>query len=128
MTGCPSVTFVPRYRHDRLRGTRNALPSKMSSVRWELRSVTDDDREFLFDLMKDSYFAHVVATWGAWDEEDQRRRFEGRFESGDQRIILVDGERVGLLAVELPTELFLANIESPRVGVAEGWARPFCGG
>jgi ribosomal protein S18 acetylase RimI-like enzyme len=78
----------------------------------ELRSVTDDDREFLFDLMRASYFDHVVATWGAWDEEDQRRRFEGRFESGNQHVILVDGERVGLLAVEeLPTEMFLANIE-----------------
>jgi ribosomal protein S18 acetylase RimI-like enzyme len=75
--------------------------------------VTDDDREFLFDLMKASYFDHVVATWGAWDEKDQRQRFEDRFgRSGNERIILVDRERVGLLAVEQrPTEFFLVNIE-----------------
>jgi ribosomal protein S18 acetylase RimI-like enzyme len=85
----------------------------MSQVRWELRPVTDDDREFLFDLMKASYFDHVVATWGAWDEEDQRKRFEDRFgASGNERIILVDRERVGVLTVEeLPTEMFLVNIE-----------------
>jgi ribosomal protein S18 acetylase RimI-like enzyme len=84
----------------------------MSDVWWELREVTNDDHAFLFDLMKASYFDHVVATWGSWDEEDQRRRFQTRFASGNDRVVLVDGERVGLVAVEeRSTELFLANIE-----------------
>lgn len=62
--------------------------------------------------MKSSYFDHVVATWGSWDEEDQRRRFKSRFASGNDRIIMVDGERVGAIAIdESPTELFLANVE-----------------
>jgi ribosomal protein S18 acetylase RimI-like enzyme len=93
-------------------GTLRSSAIASASVSWELREVTDDDHDFLFDVMKASYFDHVVATWGSWDEEDQRRRFQRRFASGNDRIILVDGERVGVLAVEeRPTELFLANIE-----------------
>jgi ribosomal protein S18 acetylase RimI-like enzyme len=86
-------------------------------VKWKLRRATEDDRTFLFDLMKASYSDHVVATWGSWDEPYQQRRFADRFARGAERVILVDGDRVGVLAVEeRPTELFLANIE-----IAPSW-------
>jgi ribosomal protein S18 acetylase RimI-like enzyme len=95
-----------------------AQPSAQNAaVKWELRPATDDDRPFLFDLMKASYSDHVVATWGSWDEPDQQRRFADRFARGVDRVILVEGERVGVLAVEEKRgELFLANIE-----IAPGW-------
>jgi ribosomal protein S18 acetylase RimI-like enzyme len=66
----------------------------------------------LFELMKASYREHVVATWGSWDEADQRRRFSKRFERGGEQILLVEDNRIGVLAVEEgPTRVVLANIE-----------------
>ena len=77
---------------------------------YDLRPATDTDREFLWDLLVATMKEYVAQTWG-WDEEDQHRRFRENFPPARYRILVVDGNEVGAVAVERkPAEVFLASI------------------
>jgi ribosomal protein S18 acetylase RimI-like enzyme len=76
-----------------------------------LRPATAADKEFLYELHRATMREYIDETWG-WDEEWQRREFEGRFSKANQQVILADGTAVGMLEVEYrPDELFIANIQ-----------------
>jgi ribosomal protein S18 acetylase RimI-like enzyme len=77
---------------------------------WQLREATEDDREFLFRLHCAAIRESVEALWG-WDEELQRRLFDERFGREPYQVIQVEGEDVGVLAVEEEDEVFLKLIE-----------------
>lgn len=67
---------------------------------YRLRATDDNDGEFLFALKRSAYRDHVVATWGSWDEADQRQRFFGKFDPRPLRIIVCQGRDVGALGVD----------------------------
>lgn len=71
----------------------------MRSSEWTLRPATAADREFLYELHRAAMRPYVEAVWG-WDEGVQRDFFERRLEHEDSQVIEVDGERVGVLALE----------------------------
>lgn len=84
---------------------------------YTLRQATEDDYDFLYALHVATIREAVEATWGRWDEGFQRRWFEDHWDPGPRRIIVVQGQDVGILQVEwYEDELFLALIE-----VAPDW-------
>jgi len=75
-----------------------------------LRAATQADAGFLYDVLKATMQAYVAQTWG-WDERDQQARFRQEFEPGADRIMVLDGEDIGVISVERRTdEVFLDKI------------------
>lgn len=75
-----------------------------------LRPATLKDKEFLRSLHRETLREYVEQTWG-WDEEWQRKRFDERFDPADMRIIVVEGDDVGMLKVGREEDrIFLENI------------------
>ena len=65
----------------------------------------------LVELHRAALGAYVDATWG-WDDDEQRRLFDGRFARDGLNVIEIEGEAVGMLAFEeREDEIFLASIE-----------------
>jgi len=48
--------------------------------------------------------AYVEATWGIWDEAEHRSRIRDSFEPSTHRLVHVDGQLAGLLAVKVHAE------------------------
>ena len=69
------------------------------------------DRNFLFDMHRQTMFEYVDAVWG-WDDEVQNRFFDERFVlDGRRQIIRVDDHDVGMVEIwEEPNRLVLASI------------------
>jgi GNAT superfamily N-acetyltransferase len=87
-----------------------ACMSGAGRFRWRLRSISEADFEWAFDLHRDALGEYVNETWG-WEDGLQRRMFSERF-NRQRQVIEVDGERVGVLEVEdRPDELYLALLE-----------------
>jgi len=68
-----------------------------------LRPATEDDSEFAFQVKKAAFRKYVDNVWG-WDENEQRRLHERRFDAQDVSIICVDGEAVGYLSSSTETD------------------------
>ena len=78
---------------------------------YTLRPSTDADFEFLCSLKKRTLRDYVVATWGEWDEEWQRRHFTADFARARPHVVSVDARAVGTLTVHRgPDDIFLENI------------------
>jgi GNAT superfamily N-acetyltransferase len=88
-------------------------PGHSSEARpYALRTATADDFEFLHALKRAAYREHVVATYGAWDEQWQRDRLASRFDPAAVQIVVVDGQAVGQLVVVWDEDpVFLVAIE-----------------
>ena len=85
-------------------------------VDFALRPATDGDLDFLFELHEASLREYVEATWGVWDEEDQRGRYLTTFrDAGYSRVIVVDGEDAGVLRRQPDTAEFAREF-----GLGEG--------
>jgi putative hydrolase of the HAD superfamily len=85
---------------------------------YELRAATDADYRFLYDLHVATLRAYVEQTWG-WDEAYQKAYFQEHFEPARRRVIVVDGQDVGVLQVKrTEAEVVLQNIR-----IAPAWQR-----
>jgi GNAT superfamily N-acetyltransferase len=65
---------------------------------------------------------YVIQTWGAWNEDEQRERHLQNYTPSTYRIVVRNGEEIGLVAVENePDHLLLAklylNRSSRRLGI-----------
>ena len=86
----------------------------MESV--ELRPATQEDSTFAFEVKKAALGEYVRQAYG-WDEAEQLRLHERRFQPSETRVILGSGEAVGLVTTRREgdrlrlRQLFLA----PRV-------------
>jgi ribosomal protein S18 acetylase RimI-like enzyme len=90
-------------------------------VMYTLRPVTAADYAFLYDLYVGTMKPSVAQVWG-WDEAAQAERFREHFEPATQRIVVVDGQDIGMLVVEeRPSELFLANLRILPMFQGQGW-------
>lgn len=82
------------------------------SVEYRLRPATEADREFFYELNRATMRDYVVATWGAWDEDFQRRYFDEHFVTGGTDIVEIDGRPIGIRRVEQRSDaMFLAEIQ-----------------
>ena len=78
---------------------------------YQLRQATNADADFLYRLHVAAMRDLVARVWG-WDDAWQERFFAVHFDPTHSRIVVVDGEDVGVIAVEWSaTDAFLANIE-----------------
>jgi inorganic pyrophosphatase/GNAT superfamily N-acetyltransferase len=69
------------------------LPVDPNEIR--LRPGSPSDRAFLHHLHRESMRSHVERTWGAWNDEDQRRRFDDTTDPEVHDIIEYRGVTVG---------------------------------
>lgn len=67
----------------------------MSGPALRLRPGREADLEFLRRLHRDAMRPHVERAWGAWDEADQRRRFDDSTDPRAHEIVLLDDEPIG---------------------------------
>jgi GNAT superfamily N-acetyltransferase len=66
----------------------------------ELRPATEPDFETVVAITMATMRAYVEATWGLWDEAEHRSRIRDSFEPSTHRLVHVDGQLAGLLAVK----------------------------
>ncbi len=82
----------------------------VKTVMYTFRSSTAVDYAFLYQLHVATMKPYVAQVWG-WDEQMQAERFRQHVDPIRQRIVVVDGQEIGVLEVEeRPSDLFLANL------------------
>ena len=74
------------------------------------RTATSDDYEFLWQLLKATMQDYVDQTWG-WDEVWQQTYFRENFDPGENQIVVLNGQDIGVVAVkQTETAVFLSRI------------------
>src|SRR4051794_9885795 len=82
------------------------------SLEFTLRAASEDDYPWLWALKRLTMRPYVEQMWGGWDDKAQEDFFRRNFEPANVRVIVVEGQDVGLLHVERePAALFLANVQ-----------------
>ena len=69
----------------------------MDMAKVTLRPATEEDTGFAFDVKRAALGVYVRETYG-WDEDEQRRLHEQRFSASGIRIIVSQGQDIGLIA------------------------------
>ncbi len=69
----------------------------MSNQKYELRSVTENDYDFVYQVKRDAYKKYVEMCFGNWDEEQQKEYFKRFMEAYKEGafIISFDGKDIG---------------------------------
>jgi len=69
----------------------------MNNQRYELRSITESDHDFIYQVKKDAYKKYVEICFGSWDEEQQKEYFKKFIETYKEGafIITFDGKDIG---------------------------------
>ncbi|MFF0342716.1 GNAT family N-acetyltransferase [Kribbella sp. NPDC004875] len=83
-----------------------------------LRPATPADDEFLYDLHRRSLGDVIEATWGPWDDAVQRRFHQAWFHPETIEIVLVGGERAGMVQAAAATAdtFYISRLEiAPEV-------------
>ena len=77
----------------------------------QLRPAVPDDQAQLWDIKRRCLRTYVELTWGSWDEDVQRARFDASFEPAEIQVISAAGVEVGYLAARRgPHEIQLLNL------------------
>lgn len=77
-----------------------------------LRPATPADYRWLWELKRDTMRIYVEQTWGSWEDDAQEAFFRRSYSPDKIQLIMVDGQRAGLLHLERePDAIFLANIQ-----------------
>ena len=69
----------------------------MSNIIYELRTITEQDYDFIYRVKKDAYIKYVEMNFGGWDEEQQQeffRKFIETYKEGAY-IITFQGMDIG---------------------------------
>ncbi|MEO6567772.1 MAG: N-acetyltransferase, partial [Opitutaceae bacterium] len=86
--------------------------SNPAVMQFTFRAASESDYAWLWQLKRLTMRTYVEAMWGGWDDAAQEDFFRRNFLPATIRVIVVDGQDVGLLHVERETEaLFLANLQ-----------------
>src|SRR5688500_15708092 len=92
-------------------GSIGRISVNETSVQFNLRPASEDDREFLYALHCRTMRDVIEKTWG-WDEAWQRRDFDRRFREYAVSIIEGDGQAVGGLLLERkPDSLYVHEVQ-----------------
>jgi ribosomal protein S18 acetylase RimI-like enzyme len=62
-----------------------------------VRKATDEDKEFLRSLNRKVYREVVVEQFGSWDDDQQNRYFEKKWEIAGYQIIEIASRRIGTI-------------------------------
>lgn len=69
-------------------------------VTYQLRDAGDHDIEYVHAVRTEALRDHVTATFGSWDDEEQRERLQAGWTRYRYRIVQVGDEDVGVLCVD----------------------------
>ena len=76
-----------------------------------MRSATQDDLALTYAITEDAMRGYVEETWGKWDAEEQLQKHRANFTPETYRMIVVEGEVAGLVAVEeFPSHVWLVKL------------------
>ena len=76
-----------------------------------MRPATPDDLALAYEITEDAMRGYVEETWGNWDEEEQLQKHCANFTPETYRMLLVEDEVAGLVAVEeFPSHVWLMKI------------------
>ena len=76
-----------------------------------MRPATQDDLALTYAITEDAMRGYVEETWGNWDEAEQLQKHRANFTPLTYKIILVQDEVAGLVAVEdFPTHIWLVKL------------------
>jgi ribosomal protein S18 acetylase RimI-like enzyme len=76
-----------------------------------LRAATAADREWLWQTKTRCLRDYIEQTWGVWDEDTQRARFDASFEAEEIQVISQAGRDAGFIAAKHESgEVRLFNI------------------
>lgn len=75
-----------------------------------LRQATQNDYDFLYELVKTTMREYVEPIWG-WDEKWQRAYFQEHLNPDQVQVVVLDDQDIGAVSVEInPEEHFLARL------------------
>lgn len=69
----------------------------MRNIEYTLRTITEQDYDFIYQIKKDAYQKYVEMNFGEWNDELQKeffKAFMGKFKEG-ARIITFQGKDIG---------------------------------
>ena len=76
-----------------------------------LRDATEDDLQVTYEITEDAMRGYVEETWGTWDSEEQQQKHRLNFTPETHRILLVENEVAGFVAVEqFPSHVWLVKL------------------
>ena len=76
-----------------------------------LRPATPDDLALAYAITEDAMRGYVEETWGTWDDEEQLQKHRANFTPETYRMILIEDEVAGLVAVEeFPSHVWLVKL------------------
>ena len=76
-----------------------------------LRDATEADLQATYEITEDAMRGYVEETWGTWNPEEQQQKHRLNFTPETHRIILVEDEVAGIIAVEdLPSHVWLVKL------------------
>jgi GNAT superfamily N-acetyltransferase len=78
-------------------------------MKHELRQAFESDKEYLVSLHKRCYREVVESQFGNWDDEIQRVFFEKKWKPSKFQMIIVGGEKAGVVSAEHLAEHFLLS-------------------
>jgi GNAT superfamily N-acetyltransferase len=62
-----------------------------------LRKATDEDKEFLQDLNRKVYREVVAEQYGNWDDDQQSKYFDQKWQEAEYQIIEIENQRIGTI-------------------------------
>lgn len=65
-----------------------------------LRPATADDSEFAYRTTRETMREYVLATWGAWNEEEARQRASENIAAGATQVVVLEGTPIGIHVVK----------------------------
>lgn len=87
------------------------IDSRPTHGKYELRSATESDREFVITLWRESLGPYAVPLFGKWHEDISEKSFTAN-QSSNLKIIMVEGELAGVLCLRRDGgRLYLADLE-----------------
>ena len=95
-----SAGSVDPYRCDPAGSSETSAGRGAQKVQVSLRTVSSDDFDFGFEVTEFAMRDYIEQTWGLWDDALHRRHHAATFTPDTHQVILVAGERAGILAVE----------------------------
>jgi ribosomal protein S18 acetylase RimI-like enzyme len=77
----------------------------------QLRDATEDDLHVTYAITEDAMRGYVEKTWGNWDPEEQQLKHRANFTPETHRIIMLEEEVAGYVAVEeFPSHVWLVKL------------------
>jgi len=73
---------------------------KIKVMNITLRSITQDDKQFIYTLLKRTMENHYISTYGKWNDEIELKYLEDEIEQYPYQLILIDSKTAGCISIK----------------------------